>query len=222
MSNKAQALALLNDSKFAPDQICTIGAIFRRHLEEIQRAERVTALRAITLGLALWKVRLALPHGQWMPWQAEHLGVGGRQVNYYMRLALVFLLKSRATKTELRALPVDSVELTSTDALSRSLFSRLEKFVGECSLNELLVKHGIRGVTRDTDSASDEDTSGGPGEQMIFTEVCEHFYSIRQNLCRRETIMRYTPEQLDAAKRELDEIRSSFLALYAEARGTRK
>lgn len=189
-------------------------------MEEIRKVERMTAQRAIVLGVTLWKVRLSLPHGQWMPWQQQHLAASKSQVNYFMRLALVFLVKSRATKTELRALPGDSVELAPKDELSRALLARLEKFVGECSLNELLVKHGIRGVTRDTDAQGGDSAPGQPGEQMLFTEVAEHFYSLRQNLCRREVILRYTPEQLDAAKREIDEIRSAFLALYQEARGT--
>lgn len=183
--------------------------------------ERNAARRAVVLGLTLWRVRFALPHGQWMPWQQEHLATGKTQVNYIMRLALAFLVKSRATKVELRALPADTVELSADHDLSRALLARLDKFVGECSLNELLVKHGIRGVTRDTDDqGGDGADTGQPGEQLLFTEVASHFYSLRQNLCRREVILRYTPEQLDAAAREIEEIRSSFLALYQEARGT--
>jgi hypothetical protein len=220
MTNKANALALLNDSKCSPVNISTLGDICRRHLEEIRQMERTAAQRAIVLGLTLWRIRGALPHGAWVPWQEKHLSAGRTQVNYIMRLALVFLTKSRATKIELRALPTDSTELAANDELSRALVARLEKFVGECSLNELLVKFGIKGVTRDTGDESADDQGTTPaGEQMLFTEVCEHFYSIRQTLCRRETLMRYTPDQLDSAKRELDEIRSAFMALYHEARG---
>jgi hypothetical protein len=185
--------------------------------------EKTTALKAIVLGITLWRVRFALPHGQWVGWQAEHLAASKSQVNYIMRLAVVFLLKSRATRVELRALPCDSTTLAPGDELSRALLARLEKFVGECSLNELLVKHGIKGVTRDTgdENEGEPGTTSAPGQQLLFAEVCEHFHSIRQTLCRRETLLRYTPHQLDAAKRELEEIRSSFLALYAEARGTK-
>jgi hypothetical protein len=222
MSNKAQALAVLHDHQISTVEISTIGEICRKHLEEIRRVEKMTAQRAIVLGITLWKVRLALPHGKWTPWQEEHLSSGKSYVNYFMRLALVFLMKSRATKVELRALPSDSVELSAGDEISRALLGRLEKFVGDCSLHELLVKHGLKGVARDAgDDQADADATTAGGEQMLFTEVCDHFFSLRRTLCTRETLLRLQPDQLDAAKRELGEIVSSFNALYAEARGAK-
>jgi hypothetical protein len=218
MSNKSQALSLFHDTKFAPEQICAIGAICRRHLEEIQRAERVTAQRAITLGVALWKIRLSLSHGQWMPWQAEHLGVGQRQVNYYMRLALVFLIKSRATKVELRALPADSIELAPTDALSRALFARLEKFVGECSLNELLVKHGIKGITRDTDDQANADATTAGGEQMLFPEMCDVLLKL-DRLYMPESIGQVPPDKLKPLRSEWENTKARIDANFEQALG---
>jgi hypothetical protein len=216
MSNKLQALSLLHETKLEPVQISTIGAIIRRHLVEIQRAERETAQRAVMLGVALWKVRLSIAHGQWTPWLGEHIGVGQRQVNNYMRLALVFLIKSRATKTELRALPADSIELASDDALSRALFARLEKFVGECSLNELLVKHGIKSVTRD-DQGEGEATAAG-GQQLLFPEMCDVLLKL-DRLYMPESIIQIPPDKLNPLRAEWEHTKSRIDARFEDALG---
>ena len=219
MSNKAQALAILQDSKLPFAEISAIAEICRRHLEEIRKAEKMTAQRAIVLGVMLWKVRLALPHGDWMPWQAQYLSACKTEVNYYMRLALVFLIKSRATKVELRALPSDSVELAANDALSRALLTRLEKFVGECSLHELLVKHGLKGVTRDQGDEDGADASAKTGEQLVFTSFCDTLFAVRQTVLKREHLMQLTPDQLKGFRREWEQTNSEMQALFAEALG---
>lgn len=223
MSNKAQALALLQDHQISIVEISTVGEICRRHLEEIRRNERVTAQRAIVLGLTLWKIRISLPHGQWMPWQEKHLAAGKSQVNYFMRLAVAFLSKSRATKTELRALPTDSIELSAETELSRSLLGRLEKFVGECSLHELLVKHGIKGVSRDTGGAEGEAGSEGatPGEQMLFPEMCEAVSRL-DRLFIPEAIVRVPPEQLKPLRTEWERTKARIDARFEEALGRKK
>jgi hypothetical protein len=77
-----------------------------------------------------------------------------------MRLATVFIERTRATKPEMLALPGDQTSLDLADNHhGKQLAAKLATFVGELSLNELLIKHGIKGVglkTELTDAAAAE------------------------------------------------------------------
>lgn len=133
------ALGLFSDSKLRPagDALSRLQAQAVADLQQIQTAERRTAQDALRLGVRLHAVKLALPHGEWGRWQEQHLdGVGRRQVNYYMRLAAV-----AAPKLGRKALV--SIVACQEDA---DATARLERFVGDSSLTDLLIKHGIRAV----------------------------------------------------------------------------
>ena len=64
------------------------------------------------------------------------------------------------TKPDILALPGDQTTLTLGDSHeARALVGKLEKFVADCSLDELLIKYGIKGVglkTALTDEAAAE------------------------------------------------------------------
>jgi len=147
--DKKVALALLDDK-----QIRTTGA----NLDTLQRAaitqialvrrmESESALRAILVGMALMRVKHSLAHGEFMPWLKKNLdATAHRQANYYMRLGLVFLEKTKATKPEVLALPGDQAELSldNIEGPARRLMEKMTKFVGDKSLNELLSEHAIK------------------------------------------------------------------------------
>lgn len=133
------ALSLLSDSALRPtgDALSRLQAQTVVDLQQIQTAERRTAQDALRLGIRLHAVKLALPHGSFLTWQAQHLdGIGRKQVNNYMRLAAV-----AAPKLGRKAL-VSIVACQEDDDTT----ARLERFVGESSLTDLLIKHGIRAV----------------------------------------------------------------------------
>lgn len=137
-----------------------------------------------------------------------------------MRLALVFLIKSRATKLELRALPTDSIELGTSDQLSQALHRRLEKFVGECSLHELLVKHGLKGVTRDTGEGEGEgEAAAAPGEQLVFPEMCDALLRI-DRLYAPENIVTVPPEKLRPLRTEWENTKARIDARFEQALGS--
>lgn len=222
MSDKAKALSLIADP-----QIRTTGANLTRlqtntiaQLEKIRGLENEAALRAVFTGLALNRIKFSMERGTWMPWLKDNAKeVGQRQANYYMKLAIVFLVKTRAAKTEMLVLAGDRVELS--DHSGAALAKKAESFVGDLSLNELLEKHGIKGLTRggDDDDGEDLPHGGGAGEQMIFTEISGHLFGLRETVLNRENIMRLEPKQLDALKTEIERTRTEFLKLYEQARG---
>lgn len=223
MLDRKLALSALTESvNVHRVDISTLVNICRTQLQQIRQMERESAQRAILVGLTLWRIRLTLPHGEWVPWQEEHLQVGRTQINYYMRLAIVFITKSRTTKVELQALPTDDVRIDAQGAMSQAFIAKLEKFVGECSLNELLVKHGIKGVTRDTDDQGEAAKAAGDDSgQMYFSEAAEALQSIRDRILKPEQLMRLQPKQLDAINVEMESSIARWRKLYAEAKGHR-
>jgi hypothetical protein len=147
--SKRAALAVLEDR-----EICTTGAILKRLQETairqislIRTMERESALRALLVGLALHRIKAGLYHGEFMPWLKGHVdGVGYRSCNYYMRLATAFVEATHLTKPELLALPADQTEfaIEPADAAARRFMDKAAKFVGDCSLNELLAREHVK------------------------------------------------------------------------------
>ena len=121
----------------------------------VARSQRFTAQGAILAGITLHRVKASLPHGQFGPFLAQKLakltfwtpGYAKVCASYYMRLATVFIERAKVTKPDILALPGDQTTLTLGDSHeARALVGKLEKFVADCSLDELLIKYGIKGV----------------------------------------------------------------------------
>lgn len=143
------ALAILGDRSLSYDQamLPKIQEATLQQLAEVNRLGRERAARALLAGLGLCRVKASLKHGQFQPWLKAHVKVGLVSCNNYMRLALAFVEKAGVSKPDLLALPGDQTNLAidESDEAQRRFFSKLEKFVGQSSLSELLEKHGIKG-----------------------------------------------------------------------------
>jgi len=223
-TDKQYALTLIADP-----QIGTSGADLDRlqkaaidQLSKIRGLENEAAQRAIFTGLALHRIKFSIGHGKWEPWVKDNVkDIAARQVRYYMKLALVFLASSKPAKTELLALGGANVDLATLESVgARRFVQRVQTFVGDLSLNELLEKHGIKGMTRGDDDAAETPT--GAGEQLLFTEIAEMFHSMRSSILTPESLMRLQPKQLDAINAEMENAHSLWRKLYDEARGNRK
>lgn len=200
-SSKSTALAVLTDRQISTAvEISKLQSVALQQLAMVKTLERDAALRAILVGLTLHRIKASLKHGEFMPWMKKHLkGAGKSQANNYMRLALVAVEKSKATKPELLALPGDQTELALDrgDDSAKRMMGKLAKFVGEQSLNDLLREHGIketakRGGARTPNA--DDDTPEPPTPEELAalakTELAEWLDHGRQllltdNLCSR-------------------------------------
>ena len=153
-SAKLAALTVLEDRASELStvlQIKRLQAVAIEQLAAIPRMEREAALRAILAGLTLHRIKAALPHGTWMPWVKQIPTTGGNlpglsQCQYYMRLATAFVESAKVTAPELRTLPGDKIELAlePADAAARRFMEKAAKFVGDCSLNELLAREHVK------------------------------------------------------------------------------
>jgi hypothetical protein len=166
--------AILNDSTLAAKggdleklkfAAVKMMAVVEQFQDEASRANTNACKAAVLAGIALLRVKASLPHGQFGKWikgigagegANSHRGanLGYRQANYYMSLAKVFLSRARVQLPALLALPGDQIPLEiDTGHPSHDLFSKLEKFVGDSSLNALLDEHDIkRGKNIDPES----------------------------------------------------------------------
>jgi hypothetical protein len=175
MSSKSHkhALTVFADPKVRAatptDQLVEIARV---QLAAIPALENEAAVRAVLLGLTLQKLRAGAPHGTWVEQLTQMLTATNvwtpktAKVNasYYMRLASFFVEKTRVTVPEMLALPGDQTELAideNSSAQARRFSEKLGKFVGQWSLNELLVRNGIKGVQRDQ-----EDDNQPPEKQL--------------------------------------------------------
>ncbi|MFA6962415.1 MAG: hypothetical protein WC205_16795 [Opitutaceae bacterium] len=158
--------ALLIAEGFAltqPKQVADLQQKAVAQLMAVTELENKAALGAVISGLTLKRVKASLKHGEWISWQSEirqvepagddlrsktHRGAflpSIRQCAYYMRLAEVFVDKTKVQLPELLALPGDQLSLDMADsAQARAFAEKLKTFVGDQSLNDLLDRHRIK------------------------------------------------------------------------------
>jgi hypothetical protein len=162
---KNSLAVLINNPRLQVESndLAELQALASKQLAAISQMERASAVCAILAGITFFRVKASLPRGEWMPWlerlEGGQISTAGsnfkplqqRQVNNYMRLASAFVEKAKLDERSVLAAPQDEQQLTleTEDAAAKRFAAKLQKFVGECSLNELLVKHNIKAVARD-------------------------------------------------------------------------
>lgn len=154
-SEKDQALATLSDPKLsAAVRLPDLQKIAVREFARLANSERENALRAILLGLTLHRIKAGTKHGEWTPCLREILTsvkiwspkTAQTNASYYMRLALCACARAKATVPELMALPADETgfAIEGARAAAKRLMDRLDDYVGERSLDEILRDEGIK------------------------------------------------------------------------------
>lgn len=216
----APALHVTKEKELAKLQAAAVA-----QLSAVSELEAKAAIGGVLAGLTLHRVKASMPHGtfgKWLESKTNGVRFSTRQAQFLMRLALVFLEKTRAQAPDLLALPGSDGDLALADnAAGKALAAKLQKFVGEASLYELLVKHGIRGVSRDGDDAEggDDDGAGTAAGEDFFAEVATTLEGWRKIVTDKTALVRLTPKQLDLLKDDVSASYNQFLALYKETRG---
>jgi hypothetical protein len=149
------AFVVLSDTALRHDttQLAKVQAATIEQFRSIPRLEREAAARAVLAGLALHRVKMSMP-GEFSRWIAQMLpkvtswtpATAKKNASFYMRLAATFVERAKVSKPDLLALPGDQTTLALDvgEGAARVFFDKLGKFVGDCSLNELLAKYGIK------------------------------------------------------------------------------
>lgn len=168
----------------------------------IFRTEREAACHAIALGMLLWQVKGTLPKGEFKKWiEANIEGRGYRSCAYWMKLALCF-----AEKSGLKADECSAVAQWKPKGKGNTGAAKLDKFVGELSLNELMIKHGLRGVGLKGElTAGDEAPpaiTAGEQLELLWSQAYEPAKSLADLLTERAATL--APDRRDAIAAELN------------------
>lgn len=216
----SSALTLLSDP-----QISTSGGNLEKlqttaieQLDLIRKMESESALRAVLAGLALHRIKASVKHGEFGKWIAKNVAAKKSQVNHYMRLAVVCLEQAGFSKPDLVALAVDTGDLVvSSDGAARKAFKKIQDFVGEFSLNELLIEHNIKDGGGGGGKSTPAALAAG-GEDPLLADTAQHLMSLREIILDPETMKRFTAAQLRDIETQLSSALDQFRALKTKLR----
>jgi hypothetical protein len=194
-----------------------------KHISAIALHEGSAARHALSLGALLWQVKSAKPACGFQEWIEKNVPTHGyRACAYHMKLSMVLAEKAKLTQDEWNALPTLGSKAPK-GGHAKAAFQKIGTFVGELSLTELLIKHGVKTVGLKSELMAGDDGSAAPNTdsdgQMFFAEIAEQLDGYRSVVLDRARLVKLDGKQLDALKREIDQTRSEFLKLYEEARG---
>lgn len=150
-------------------------ATFQKHTAEqvalIERTESDNVLRRIFVGLALWRIKASLKHGEFGPWLKKHVEAKHSNVNYIMRAAQTFVEETRLAKPEQLALATGEVTLETKDATAKKVLVAAEKFVDGMSWGELLDFYGIKDAAKTGGKRTKSNTADGgsaPSNEELY------------------------------------------------------
>lgn len=177
-----------------------------KELDLIHKLESQAAGRAIRIGAWLWQAKAQLRHGEFKGWIDQHVeGRGYRACAFYMKLALAFVEKSKISEPQLAALCAHNFKGTPKSSAGKEAAERLATFIGDHSLNELLIKHGIKsvGLKGELTAGDEAPPAATEGEQMdlVWSQAYEPAKSLADLLTERAATL--APDRRDAIAAEL-------------------
>ena len=233
-----KALATLSNLRplavVGEDKLPTLGnldSLFAKANEQyaaIKQGDRTTALRALFLGLVFWQIKNECPHGQFMKLANERMPSIPRQTRQdYMKLSMVYVDRTKLALPGHFEIPDAQIALSLGDGngTEREMVTKAVSFIGDLSLHELMIKHGIRavGLKTELDDQNSEPAPPTANEaEQFFAKVAENLYGIRTFATDATSIMRLTPEQLDTVDQTMTDTYSQWKRHYDEARSAKK
>lgn len=206
MPKDTQALTLLTAKSasvhFSQDDACRV---LLEKMAMLAAHEARAAQFGVQIGVMLWQTKAALPHGEFQGWIKQHIvGRSYRSCAYYMKLALIFVEKVKPGAQLLETLISVDLGAEKHTASEKIILGELEKFIGENSLTELLIKHGIKGVGLKSELADGEEPPALTGEQQLeldWAQAYEPAKSLADLLAEKAAA--FTSEQRAALEAEL-------------------
>lgn len=216
--NTSSAIVLIKDPELRvrDEHLAKLQAETLAQFVQIKRIRGEETIRSLMAGLMLLRIKESMP-GEFGRWCDKELYLFGRRwVNYLMRLAMVFTVKSRLTKPMMLALPGDQTELKleSLQGTQHAFIEKALKFCGDLSLTDLLAKYGIKeskqigGRREKTNSEPPVELSG---EQLYLQARDEIGAAIEraETLFLRENRLQYLaghPEEIQGAVKALRDL----------------
>lgn len=197
----------------------------------IKSGDRATAMRAIFLGLVFWQIKNECPHGAFMKLASDRLAeIPQRTRQDYMKLALTYVEKTKLALPERLNIPDAQLALSLDDATGteKEMVTRALVFIGELSLHELMIKHGIRAVGLKKDLTEDDGSDVAfddlPIEEQlqrrrdeVFGGTIEHLSCLHKTLTLTDNLVLLDNTQLEAIETKLVELRQAIVAVRKSA-----
>ena len=209
------ALATVTSAELKADSsdLARLQASVVQQFKVIGRMRHEEALRSLFAGIALHRIKASLPYGEFGRWTKKNLPqFSDRWVNYLMRLALVFVETSRATKPMLLALPSEKTQLSPVklEGAQRAFVEKAIKFIGQLNVSELLDKHGIKeakklGGARTSSAAP----AAALDAEQLYLQARDEIGSV---ITRAETLF-LTENRLQFLASHPEEVRGAVTAL---------
>lgn len=220
-----EALALLTTTTIDQNTLDDFAKAVAEEFSSIGYVEIENTVRAVLVGIGLHAVKQSLPHGKFEAWKKANLTQGKiwteatalKNASLYMRLAIAVVEELRPSRKEMAALATTgtlSLSVSTQDDNVKRFVDRVEKLIGERSLNELLADYGLKNSSSAPSSAktpalpADDDTLAEDAGQLLIN--FDHV------LLNPEHIKRFSPQQLDEMERQLSDRLEKFRALKTQ------
>lgn len=222
------ALALLTTTQVEQATVNKFSDSVATEFALIPQQERMNAARAILVGIGLHAVKASLKHKQFTPWMEANLTQGKiwtkttaiKNASFFMRLAIAFVDQAKPTRPEMLA--ITAAGSVSTDGANaegmKKIMARIDKFIGDRSLNEMLVDEGIKtsGSSSGGSKAAIDVGGTSTGDDPLFADTASHLMGLRSLLLDPETVKRFTATQLDDIEKQLASGLDQFRQLRAQ------
>jgi hypothetical protein len=183
----------------------------RSQFAKIRENDKVNSLRALFLGLLFFEIKTEAGRGNFMRIADTRMPEICRSVrNDMMALAMFFIHESKVALPPRFAIPdaQTALELTG-DAVTEKIVREAVKFVGSCSIHDLMVKYNIRekkplGGARSRGADGPIDIDPERLHAQAREEVSAAVESLRHLLLIENICVRLTPEETRAVDASLD------------------
>lgn len=183
------------------------GKALTKRIALVRRADHDGSFHALCVGAELWKAKAVSKHGEFKPWIEQNVPTSAyRTCADYMKLTQIFAEKAKLTAEEALAMG-KLLPKGAKSGPAKSAAAKLDAFIGDLSVHELMIKHGVRGVglkAELTEGDAPPAIEAGNG-QMDLSLVWEQVYEPAKSLAEllAEQASRLKPEQLAAVEAEL-------------------
>ncbi len=238
IEKQSAALAVFKANLLADDHRAKAIEIAKSQFETLVSHRRQAPYRAIALGILLHQLKAGCQHGEWMGTYEQILkslkfvteGTARVYASQYMRLASTFLTEADAAKPEFIQLSVNQTEISKDtgNATEKAFAKKLESFIGDRSLDELLTDYDLRNAaaTKRRKLAAEENAAVSDAAEMsaqdLFNEMEEHLQLARKSAADKGVWMRLSKQHHKDLMETAGETYQRIKAQYEKTHGALK
>lgn len=219
---KVDGNQIRNSFAFDADKV---GEIALAMLANVEGLKKERAQKGILAGVYLQQVKAALGHGPFNTWCAKHLGKSKRMGEYYMALAAKFSRSAKLLLPEIVGANQLSLALEAKGSDAKAFKTKLEKFVGEKGLTELMQVHGVikRGGNQRPEKPADTEDDQTPPvslrpEAQAYDDMVQALTAAEDVLLDEVRWSLFTPELAERVEPLLKRLLTRFHERTLQAR----